>query len=219
MANINSMPPELLEKILIELPPSSLRRSKRVCKTFCDAISSSVALKRKIWITDEPTVEPSKEDTPPSAVEINPFLLKIQCFDLFFEPDIYDDELYRTRPYHLSLETIRYGADQPLTLLIELRRHCCRNTRDAHEDEQELRKVHRRRHRLWSLGSQSAMQLVKPAIPITLVVNNGSGSHYLSLPAGVTMGIVQKLLRQIEEDGMWEWWFRRRARKLERGRA
>lgn len=58
------------------------------------------------------------------------------------------------------------------------------------------------------------MQIVRPAIPITLVVNKGGKVYYSYLDVGATVGDVLLMLRQVEEDIAWEVVFEKRARVL-----
>jgi len=63
--------PELLENILLKLPPLDLLLAQRVNKTFRDQINSSIHIQRKLFFKKDPALDEYKGNV------INPFLSRL----------------------------------------------------------------------------------------------------------------------------------------------
>ena len=210
MPHLFSLPPEIFEAVLLELPEDTLFGVQQVHSAFRDAIKSCTALRRKLWI-DEPSANEVQLVTNDTPIGINPILCDIKCLSIKFPPDEYDCEGYKTDKYFLRLSILPSDGNHPVTLMVNLI-HKDSNPRSYdYEKRRILRKQQRFARLLLSSGSQKEMQLVSPALPIQMTVEAHKEQYILHLPAKTTVQTMMQCLRQAEEDLQckafihWEW--------------
>lgn len=205
MPHLLDLPAEIFEAVLLQLPEDTLLGLQHLHSAFRNAVNSSYALKRKLWIAAPLDIDLSPI-TRGDPVEINPILSDIKCLTVLDQASCYDREGYETDRFHFEM-SVPPGEATPWLAVDFMTLSKGEYDADYEEDAILYKRWYLAR-RLLSTGSQNYMQLVRPALPVQVKIFVDVESNLtVHLPAGATLGRVLYCVRQLAETFEWEQYF------------